>query len=184
MSAADAVEGTIDGVLDWVGDDPARAREAYLAEVEGKNRSTLLARLDAIANADDEPEAAAPEPEAAAPEPEAAAPEPEEQAGPVKYLFGKRVGKMGLGCYGCHRLGDKGSDIGPDLNEEGDKVKKEWLIRWFKDPESHIPGATMGDFHFTEKEIKILTDYLMTFKRETAKAVVQPLKRKVSLPRG
>ena len=57
-------------------------------------------------------------------------------------------------------------------------------MRWFKDPESHIPGATMGDFRLTNKEIKILTDYLMTFKRETAEAVAQPMKREASLPRG
>ena len=122
MSAADAVEGTIDGVLDWVGDDPARAREAYLAEVEGKNRSTLLARLDAIANADDEPEAAAPEPEAAAPEPEAAAPEPEEQAGPVKYRALKRMHAGGV----VYQVGDLVPPAGEWSRVEG-YVRAGWL---------------------------------------------------------
>lgn len=45
------VTGTAASVLEQVGDDPVLAREAFLAEQEGKNRSTLLARLDSIANA-------------------------------------------------------------------------------------------------------------------------------------
>lgn len=118
MSAAEAVEGTIDGVLDWVGDDPARAREAYLAEVEGKGRSTLLARLDAIANADDEPEAAAPEPEEDETEPEAAAP----QVGPVKYRALKRMHAQGV----VYEPGDLVPPAGTWTRVEG-YVRAGWL---------------------------------------------------------
>ena len=69
------------------------------------------------------------------------------------------------------------------LNEAGDKVKRQWLIRWFKDPESYIPGSAMGDFHLTDTEIKLLTDYLMSFKRDSSHYRAAP-KNKVSLPRG
>jgi hypothetical protein len=48
-------EGTIAEVLDWVGDDPARAREALDAEYDGQNRSTLIAQLEAIADAEEAP---------------------------------------------------------------------------------------------------------------------------------
>jgi hypothetical protein len=81
---AEVPEGTIDDVLEWVGDDSGRAREAYLAEVEGKGRSTLLTRLDAIANETSEAE---PEDET---EPEA---EPEDEPaddGP-QYATTKRI---------------------------------------------------------------------------------------------
>lgn len=45
------VEGTVAEVLEQVGSDPELAREAYLAEQEGKARKTLLSELDEIANA-------------------------------------------------------------------------------------------------------------------------------------
>ena len=83
------------------------------------------------------------------------------EAGPVQYLFGKRVGKMGLGCYGCHRIGDQGHDIGPDLSELGDKLKREWLFRWLKKPEDYVADSKMGDFHLRDEEVEALTDYLM-----------------------
>ena len=94
--------------------------------------------------------------------------------GPVHYLFGKRVGKMGLGCYGCHRLGGRGNDIGPDLSEEGDKVRRDWLHRWLKNPRIYMPESRMGDFHLTDKEVDALTDYLMTQKTEASKGLAGP----------
>jgi mono/diheme cytochrome c family protein len=90
------------------------------------------------------------------------------EGGPVQYLFGKRVGTMGLGCYGCHRLGDRGNDIGPDLREEGSKVKRDWLLQWLKDPLAHSPDTKMGDFHLTDDEATALTDYLMTYRSSPA----------------
>ncbi len=90
------------------------------------------------------------------------------EAGPVQYLFGKRVGKMGLGCYGCHRLGDQGNEIGPDLSEEGEKVEREWLLRWLKNPQAYVPDSKMGDFHLTDEEATALTDYLMTYRNQAA----------------
>lgn len=41
--------GTVQDVLDWVGDDPARAQEALDAEQAGQQRSTLIAQLESIA---------------------------------------------------------------------------------------------------------------------------------------
>lgn len=38
-------DGTIDEVLDWVGDDEQRAEEALQAELAGKRRKTLVDRL-------------------------------------------------------------------------------------------------------------------------------------------
>jgi mono/diheme cytochrome c family protein len=90
------------------------------------------------------------------------------EAGPVHYLFGKRVGKMGLGCYGCHRLGDQGSDVGPDLSEQGAKVNREWLFQWLKRPEAYMPDSKMGDFHLTDEEAAALADFLMTHRSASA----------------
>jgi hypothetical protein len=47
-------DGTVQDVLDWVGDDPDRAEQALAAETAGLNRSTLIAKLEAVASADEE----------------------------------------------------------------------------------------------------------------------------------
>lgn len=41
-------DGTIDDVMDWVGDDRSRASRALTAERAGQNRTTLISRLEAI----------------------------------------------------------------------------------------------------------------------------------------
>lgn len=45
-----AGSGTVDEVLAEVGDDPEKAKAAIESEKAGKNRSTLLSKLEGIAN--------------------------------------------------------------------------------------------------------------------------------------
>lgn len=42
-------QGTVAEILEWVGDDAARAQEALDAEYSGAGRSTLITQLEAIA---------------------------------------------------------------------------------------------------------------------------------------
>lgn len=44
----DVPEGTIDEVLEWVGDDSEKAKLALDAEVAGQNRKSLVSKLKAI----------------------------------------------------------------------------------------------------------------------------------------
>jgi mono/diheme cytochrome c family protein len=106
------------------------------------------------------------------------------EAGPVQYLFGKRVGKMGLGCYGCHCLGDQGNDIGPDLSEEGQKLKGDWLVRWLKDPQAYMPDSKMGDFHLADEDARALAGYLMTHRSHPASEEVVAYPKTYSASRG
>lgn len=46
---SDVPDGTAEEVLDWVGDDPGRARRALRAEEEGRQRSSLSSKLERIA---------------------------------------------------------------------------------------------------------------------------------------
>lgn len=43
-------DGTVDDVLGWVDGDPARAAAAAAAERDGKGRTTLLSRLEELAD--------------------------------------------------------------------------------------------------------------------------------------
>jgi hypothetical protein len=58
-------QGTAQDVLDWVGDDPARAQQALDAELAGPNRSTLIPKLEAIASKEAPVSETTTEPEAA-----------------------------------------------------------------------------------------------------------------------
>src|SRR4051812_11427115 len=53
---SDVPDGTVQEVLDWVGDDLARANAAYQVEVGGAGRTTLINRLEAIASTPPEEE--------------------------------------------------------------------------------------------------------------------------------
>lgn len=43
---SDVPDGTVQEVLDWVGDDPERAQRALDVERSGQNRSSLVAELE------------------------------------------------------------------------------------------------------------------------------------------
>lgn len=57
QSTADEIDeskpptGTVEDVLDWVGDDLSRAEAALDAELEGKGRSTLIDSLESMLEA-------------------------------------------------------------------------------------------------------------------------------------
>src|SRR4051794_16495528 len=50
MSEQQVPQGTVAEVLEWVGNDPARARAALDAECAGANRSSLINQIEPIAN--------------------------------------------------------------------------------------------------------------------------------------
>ncbi|MFO0909274.1 MAG: c-type cytochrome [Isosphaeraceae bacterium] len=60
------------------------------------------------------------------------------------------------GCTGCHTIGGEGS-FGPDLTDErqvgpnlahvGEKVSREWLLKWIKNPHAFRPDSRMPRFY-------------------------------------
>jgi len=88
-------------------------------------------------------------------------------------------------CVACHRhvtfsfLAIKNA---PDLSNEGDRVKKEWLDSYLKAPKAIRPfgfypgsGGRMPDFGLTEAEVAALSDYLQKQNR-VAGATFRPRK--------
>jgi mono/diheme cytochrome c family protein len=71
-----------------------------------------------------------------------------------------------LNCIACHDLngGYKKSFI-PSLNGIGSKVvNRSWLTHWLKNPMEIRPQTEMPDFLLSDGEVKILSDFLMSFK--------------------
>jgi nitric oxide reductase subunit C len=95
-----------------------------------------------------------------------------------------------LNCQGCHKLGNVNrSTLGPDLSRVGDKVTREWIYKWLKEPRTVVdkdgnitvngyengPEPRMPKFRLTEEEIKTLSGYLSVQKaKPTEKYKISP----------
>ncbi|MBI5055130.1 MAG: c-type cytochrome [Nitrospirae bacterium] len=66
-------------------------------------------------------------------------------------------------CLGCHKLtGYKVPDrIAPALTSIGNKVNREWLIKWLKNPKDYLPKTKMPRFDLSDEEIGYVADFLM-----------------------
>jgi mono/diheme cytochrome c family protein len=65
-------------------------------------------------------------------------------------------------CLECHALRGGYGELAPDLGWQGDKVHREWLVRYLKEPYPIRPGldARMPDFGMTDQEIELVVDYI------------------------
>lgn len=85
-----------------------------------------------------------------------------------------------LNCAGCHRMQgiDRATMLGPDLSNVGNKVTREWIYKWLKEPHIVVDASgntvvdgyqtveepRMPQFRLTEQEITALSAYLSSLK--------------------
>ena len=85
-----------------------------------------------------------------------------------------------LNCIGCHHLQDidRPTMLGPDLSNVGNKVKRQWIYKWLKEPHTIVDASgntvvdgyemeeepRMPQFRLSDQEIRALSAYLMTLK--------------------
>jgi mono/diheme cytochrome c family protein len=86
----------------------------------------------------------------------------------------------GFFCSFCHRIGDSGGDVGPDLtrvgskpvfqfdfrNIEGRTTVATWMMEHFQDPSRVSPGSTMPDYRLGDEDIRDLTIYMLSLTGE------------------
>jgi mono/diheme cytochrome c family protein len=79
------------------------------------------------------------------------------------------------GCLGCHKARKVGGSLGPDLTDQGSKLKSaydfryvtgehtvpNWLRLHFIDPETVSPGSQMLNFHLPEAELNALITFTL-----------------------
>jgi len=56
-----------------------------------------------------------------------------------KYEEGKAV-TASSGCLGCHKIGENGNSLGPNLTEIGDRLGKDAIVRTLVNPTSPMPS--------------------------------------------
>jgi len=72
-------------------------------------------------------------------------------------------------CSSCHAVQNAagnlvGGDFGPELTRIGSKVNADWLRRWLKDPGQYEPGTRMSHYRFDDKQINLLSGFLLAKK--------------------
>lgn len=100
-------------------------------------------------------------------------------------------------CNTCHKVGDMGGAIGPELTFEGDKVPEQFsftllkenlekgtfgeeakkthlhndIVDWqyyhFKNPQAVSSGSVMPNFGFSDEDIEAITTYVLSLQRPT-----------------
>jgi len=65
-------------------------------------------------------------------------------------------------CKACHRVGEEGRFVGPDLTWIGNRKTEDWEKTWLHDPDAFKPGTFMPNFHIPDKGVEALAAFLQT----------------------
>jgi menaquinol-cytochrome c reductase cytochrome b/c subunit len=69
------------------------------------------------------------------------------------------------GCLGCHKVGDNGNTLGPNLSEVGDRLGKDAIARTLVNPTPPMPPYTQMQ-RDNPKQFQQLVDYVASLKAE------------------
>lgn len=79
---------------------------------------------------------------------------------------GKKIYKKS-GCSACHKIEDKGGEVGPELTNVGFRLNKDWIYHFIMNPNNIIRGVKMPNFGLNEEAGFSITLYLSSLKKET-----------------
>ncbi|MFV0389663.1 MAG: c-type cytochrome [Pyrinomonadaceae bacterium] len=96
-----------------------------------------------------------------------------------------------VGCTGCHKVGNFGGDAGVDLSQSGFKDPNQldfsavsgkhtlsnWIAAHFRSPQATVKGSQMPVLGLSEKQIDLLTMYVLSLRRRTLPDVYLPKDR-------
>ena len=70
-------------------------------------------------------------------------------------LFGE------LRCVSCHAVNGRGGTMGPELTKIGDKVRRDWLFSFLKDPHRAQPDTPMLQYRLNDNQLRDITGFLL-----------------------
>lgn len=75
----------------------------------------------------------------------------------------ERLVENRLACMGCHRIGERGGEIGPSLDGVSLRRRPSFILEMLLDPQRAAPGAPMPHQPLQPREASRLARYLLTF---------------------
>ena len=78
--------------------------------------------------------------------------------------MGKILYETKFSCQSCHRIGESGGMVGPDLSRSGFRLNPDWIYRWIKYPQGIKPHTKMPNFGMPDQDAIAITAYLNTLK--------------------
>jgi mono/diheme cytochrome c family protein len=67
-------------------------------------------------------------------------------------------------CRRCHRIAGRGSLMAADLNRVTERLDRDTLLVWLRNPKQLHPDTAMPDLHLSDDEIDAIVTYLGTVK--------------------
>lgn len=67
-------------------------------------------------------------------------------------------------CLGCHKIGDKGGTVGPELTRAGNRLRGDWIYTWIKNPQAIDPIAAMPNVGLSDDEARMIALYISSLK--------------------
>ncbi|MFQ6615948.1 MAG: c-type cytochrome [Fidelibacterota bacterium] len=95
------------------------------------------------------------------PQPDLSPPLTDRPLYPYERRKARRLIEEKLSCLGCHRLGDRGGRIGPSLSNIPSRLQPQFVYRVISDPQGVIPGTVMPKTVMPEKNLELLTRFLL-----------------------
>ncbi len=66
-----------------------------------------------------------------------------------------------LSCLGCHRLGNAGGKIGPDLSNAGTRLKPAFVFSAINNPREILPHSIMPEMFLTPETVELIANYIL-----------------------
>jgi mono/diheme cytochrome c family protein len=64
-------------------------------------------------------------------------------------------------CVSCHAVNGRGGTMGPELSKIGDKVRRDWLFAFLKDPHRDQSETAMPQYRLAGDQLRDLTAFLL-----------------------
>ncbi len=77
-----------------------------------------------------------------------------------------------FGCIGCHKVGESGGTLGPNLSRVGFMLQPQFIYRWVRNPQSFKPKTRMPNLGLEPEEALAVTLYASTLRGTTTATAV------------
>ncbi len=73
---------------------------------------------------------------------------------------GEKLFKKKKSCFACHRVGEEGGKVGPELTRAGFYYSPEWVYAWVTHPQAYKTETRMPDLSLETEDARAIAAYL------------------------